>query len=352
MSHNPAFLVPSWATESVAALCARAATVRGAVLLNSLISLSWNPDAGANSSFPEVAEWDLEGEELSQERLKALLQLPGLRRVAADRLDLHHDARDAACAWETLTLRRLAGAERLLRLPSSLGHVVVTERLSPEELGSGSSEEAEQQMERLWWGPGRLRVQVDMPPSEQNANGWCLDDESRQAGYFSLGVAGDDGAVPLRQLHAVLPPGGGPRTLQLDVTAAGAAAALRQLAPALAASRVRTLCIKLLYYSVGDDERSARLGGALCALPDSVACVRLRMAHPELQSSLTVAEEILVGPAVRHPLTIVLQFRVLGGDGLSHAQESRLRDLCAQRQPSMQLEILERYCHTFQSLYE
>ncbi len=345
VSLKPEHEVPAWAAECVIAACARAAMVRGGALLDSID----NVDGGAG--FTEVEEWDLEGEELSQERLEALLQFPSLRRVAAGRLDLYDDARDAACTWEALTLRQLAGVKRLLRLPSGLGRVVVSEHLSfvePEEEGGGSSAEEERLAERLWWGPGRLRVQVDMPPREEDAELWCLDDEQRQAGYFSVSVGGAGGVVPhsvLQRLRReVLPPGGGPRTLDLGVAASGLAATLRQLAPALAGSRVRDVCNELLYL-FDDSERAARLGGVLCALPNSVARLRLRMAHPELRVNLKQAEEILSGPAAGHPLTVVLLFSVLphvDRVGLSHAQESRLRDLCAQRQPSVHLEIVER----------
>ncbi len=179
---------------------------------------------------------------------------------------------------------------------------------------------------------------MDSPPCEYTARGWHLEGEERQGGFFTLDVR--VAALPSVRLEllqrAALPPGGGPHTLNLDVSAS-VAGVVRQLAPLLARARVRTLCVPLNAYFQWEDS-SFTLEGVLGALPASVACVRVRLRSFESRAGGMVRiREVLSGEAARHPVRLVMLFEPLP----SEAEQERLRAMCRAQHPLVRLEIRE-----------
>ncbi len=318
-------LAPAWAVEDISTLCARATKVSGTALLASpddcgLGFYACSGDGGGGGdcvSLPKAMDWDLLDGDLDDGRLDALLRQPGLRRVVAERLDMQEDWSGRTCKWETLTLRVLEDLSHLLMLPSGVGQVVVTEQLQCPPPG-----DEELMMQLFRWGPSRLRLQLDQPPDEFAASGWRLGGEAQHKSFFVLDVRdGVRGNARLLQ-RTVLPPGGGPHTLELLLRDASA---LREMAQLLVGTQVRTLCMDP---DVSDGFRG--WGGVLAAVPPSVSCVRLQVGTMER------VRELLLGKAARHAFTLVL----LLSEKLSAGKERWLRDACASRQPLVKLEVV------------
>ncbi len=299
-------------------LCSRATELGGTVLLDPFVARHMG-----RKTLTRVTDWDLAMHELRDHMMEGLLHYPSLRRVAVEAVDeLTKDWSGQACRWEALTAQRLDSVAALPQLPSGLGRVVVTEHLSCREPGE-ESEAVLAQLSR--WGPGRLALQLDGPPDEANIEDWHLEGVEREAGFFSLDVAeGLRGKGRLLQ-RTVLPPGGGPHTLKLELVECDVGGLVRRLAPLLAGTRVRTLCLELCHGGASGE------GGVLAALPASVTCVRVAVEGEEQ------AMEMLSGAAARHPVALVLLFC-----GLSFEGERWLMETCAARQPLVRLEVKRR----------
>ncbi len=302
-----------WAVEDLCRLCALATDVRGDGLL--LLDASV-----AAQHLSHVVRWDLDEGLLADdepEALQALLRLPRLRHVRAEGLALDQDHSQAACEWETLTVRDLEGVDGLLRLPSGVGRVVVARELCCVEEHPQVVAAALRR-----WGPGRLRVETHHPPSEWMAKHWQLGPEERRGGCFSLGVFSERALISHAALvrPAVRRRRGGPHTLVTVDCTINTARTLQRLAPLLVGTRVRTLCV-----SVG--LQLGPVGAMLSALPASVTCLRLR------SCSVWQAWAVLLGQAAAHPLRVVLLGR------FKEEEQRRLRELCAARQPLVQLEV-------------
>ncbi len=305
--------------EDVCRLCALATEVRGfPLLLHEHVTVAARHLTG-------VARWDLEcwPKVDNAEVFRHLLRFPSLRHVTVNCLTRIQDHSQAACRWETLTVRWLDELPKLFLLPSGVGRVVVTEQLSC--LNPEHAQEVEAALRR--WGPGRLQAQVHHPPSQESVDKWKLagTQEQRRA-WFGLAVwtKASGVAAYARLLRSmVLPPGGGPHAMEL--LGHHVLRVLRQLEPLLVATRVRTLCVDLGY-------GPGPVGGVLSALPASVTCMRLKVGTVEQ------AREVLSGPDVARPLRLV----VLLPHSCTVADEQQVRELCAARQPSVDLEHVER----------
>ncbi len=300
-----------WVAQDLGALCALATEVRSRHHV-----AEWAPH------FTRVTRWDLDGCALSSSDLQALLRAPSLRHVQAINLDLSQDHSQQRCQWEALEVRRLDCVGELLRVPSGVGRVVVAERLTLRTLD-------QQQMAAVlqrWGAPGQLRVKVDTPPSDATVKRWCLSEEEAQEGFFALEVqsaaVGGSHAALLRS--TVLPQGGGPCTLALTLGEdCPVAPTLQQLAPLLAGTRVRTLC-------VGVSQESGPVRGILSALPASITRARLHFGVHQ-------ARAVLSGPAATHALRLVVLLRC---GGQFAEQQRKLQKLCAAHQPLVRLEVV------------
>ncbi len=283
-----------WAVRHLHALCALAPEARA----GEHDVEEWAP------RLPHVALWAVRGQ-LGPPQLRALLRLPRLRHVQAWGLALpSEDHSQQACQWEALTIKLLPNARHLLRLPCGLGRVTVTEWLvlPRADLEEEAEEEEGEDMEalrQLWVGSGRLQACAAAPSSDMVAY-WRLSAEEAKGGFFRLSVP-DARAVAARAWllqGAVLPSGGGPRCLAVEGAWSNCSAArlLRPVAPLLAGTRVRTLCVRVRCDFVD-------LGGVLGAVPPSVAAVHLALDAPV---ALRQAREVLSRPAAAHPLRLVL----------------------------------------------
>ncbi len=295
-------------------LCALATDVQIGYLLG-----DWTPHLSS------ARRWDLGCHGLGPRKLEALLHLPHLRHVHASDLDLDQDLSQQQCQWQTLTTTRLGGAGHLLRLPAGVGRVVVTERLGT---AATTEQEAAAVLQR-WCAPGRLRVEAGAPPHGEAIERWCLVSEA-QAGFFVLevpSVSAVESNVPLLQ-RTVLAPDGGPRTLALEVASACSVPhALHCLAPLLAGTRVRTLCLSMQSNGFG-------LEAMLGVLPPCIACVRLC-------GTVHQAREVVSGPAARHRLRlVVLLYRTPYEPPAFMDEKQELRELCAAHQRLVQLEVV------------
>ncbi len=311
----PPWQLPEWAVRDLGTLCALATDVRSREHTE-----EWA------SRFTHATRWDV-CRPLISRTLQALLQLPHLRHVQTPDLDLSQDHSQQQCLWETLTLTHLGDVQQLLRLPSGVGRVVVTERVSL--LGVDEQERTAAALLR-WCAPGRVRVEVDAPPTDAKVKRWCLDAEDEQGGFFQLWVdrAGAVAAHASLLRRTVLPQGGGPRTLELQVSLEGAAATqlLQQLAPLLAGTRVRTLCMHICR------DEGHWTGGSiefhLSALPATIACFRL------ILDSVEQAREVMAGEKATHDLRLVVLLMSWDAE-----EERELRGLCTACQPLVRLEV-------------
>ncbi len=310
-----------WAVEDLCVLCALATEVRGHRLVLHERSASL-----AAQHLSRVERWDLEAPG-SDALLQTLLRFPRLRRVGAQSLGPHASAffdqappATWSCPWHTLAVRQLGDLPPPPhRMPKGVGRVVVTEQLT-----CGSVWQVAEALRQQGWRP--LCVQAHHPPSERAVRWWHLAGSPEQGkGFFVVEADGEQALARHASLlqRTVLAQGRGPHTLELKVTGSGLVSTLRRLAPLLAGTRVRTLCMTPRYSSVS-------VGGLLGALPASVAHVRLLVYRVES------AREVLSGPAAAHPLRLVLLFpRACIFDG-----ERELRELCAARQPLVHLQVL------------
>ncbi len=299
--------------RDLGALCALATEVRVSQRVE-----QWAPH------LPNVTRWDVGSHELDSPRLQALLQVPSVRHVQALDLSLDEDHSQLPCQWETLTVGCLDELDQLLLLPSGIGRLVLKEF---------DCLEIEQQLEHVEavlqrWGAGRLQAGVDTPPHDEEVERWCLGAEGARGGFFELPVPSAEDVTALAALlrSTVLPQGGGPRTLALgdDWDESSAAQVMQHLAPLLAGTRVRTLCLCL------EDHGEPVHGDVLSALPASVMSVHLTV------RSVEQAREVLSGPAAMHALRVVVVLP-RGGQGVEG-----LRELCAAHQPLVQLEVVRR----------
>ncbi len=302
----------SGSKRDLGALCALATEVS----INDRVR-EWAPH------LPNVTRWDLGSYTMDCELLKALLRVPTLRHVQAPDMNLGQDRSRWQCEWKTLTVGHLQDLEQLLLLPSGVERVVLAEGfdlLDAERQG----ERVEAVLRR--WGPDQLQARVDALPKDEDVKRWRLDAEEAQGGFFGLCLphAAEVSAHVALLRRAVLPQGGGPRTLALeaDWDESSAEHVLQQLAPLLAGTRVRTLCL-----SFGGAFGRVR-GDMLSALPASIASVRM------CEASVEEAMEAVSGPAATHALRLV----VLLPRGAQDVEE--LREQCAATQPLVQLEVV------------
>ncbi len=327
-----------WVTQDISTLCAGATHVTGVTLLPPLQELVDHHDEDAGGVvggakgrggkgrlyLPNVVEWDLWGLELSDGWLEALVRFPSLRHVHAGIIDCY-DGHLHACRWDAVWVAELDSVAGLAGLPDGVRRVVVTSRFCCRAPHS-EPERQEEEVEVLkgWGASGVLEVPVERPPGRQTAEWWRLEGEERRGGFFTLDLSGGARGNGRVLQRTVLPPGGGPHTLALEVKG-DVAGELRQLAPLLAGTRVRTLCM-----SLAPDWHSG-LGGVLAALPASVACARIRL------RSVEQAREVLSGAAAGHAVHLVLLLDPL----LSQEEQARLRAECESRQPLVRLEVGE-----------
>ncbi len=310
-----------WVVEGLCRLCALATEVQGYSLL-----LHEHRLAIAAQHLSHVVRWDLEDQPLNQDVkgvFQALLRFPSLRHVRVEDLAFCEDHSQAACRWETLTVESLDDIGDLLRLPSGVGRVVVTQDV----VCLGEEAEAEVAAVLEQWGPGRLVVETHHPPSERDARQWRLDGVGeRLGGLFGLVADSAEAMLSYAQFlrQRMLPPGGGPHTLALHIHT-GVALTLRQLAPLLAGTCVRTLCMGLWH-------ESAPLGDLLSALPPSVSCLRLMV------NTVEQAREVVSGEAVAHRLRLVVLCTRSWCQSTA-ADEQQLGELCAAHQPLVELEV-------------
>ncbi len=301
----------AWAARDLGALCALAVEV----------AASDDVEEWA-AHLPNATHWDLRGDALSSEQVEVLLQ-PNVRHVQAHDLSLDQDHSQQHCQWETFTVGSLEELDQLLLLPSGIGRVVVTHSLTLLDVGQQQEVEALLQQ----WGRGRLQARVDTPPSDFCAKSWHLGREEAQGGFFELQVLSAAAVAARAALlrSMVLPQGGGPHTLALQAVWEGSSAAplLQQLVPLLVGTRVRTLC---LWFA---DQTGPVRGDVLSALPASIASVHVTV------RSVEQAREVLLGPAATHSLRLVLL--MLRG---VQEQQRELHELCAARQPLVQLEVV------------
>ncbi len=305
---------PARAVRDLGALCALAAEVTTGHHIE-----EWAPH------FTRAARWDMHAY-LESRTFQALLRAPNLRHVQAQQLGLGQDHSQQRCQWETLTVKELDGVQHLLRLPSGVGRVVVTERLS---LPIAVTERAA--LQQQWCAPGRLRLEVDTPPDDTMIECWRLGAEEARGGFFGLN-AQNEGVLAacaslLRQM--VLPPGGGPCTLELlQPLDAYMERTIQQLAPLLVGTRMRTLCTMAGLFDVRG------LRGVLVALPACITCLHLRA------FSVEHAREVVSGPAATHALRLVVVMELHSSD--PDAEERELRELCAARQQLVRLEVVRK----------
>ncbi len=237
--------------------------------------------------------------------------------------------------------------------------------------GSGSVARALQQM------APRLTVEVHVPPDAACVRAWGLTSpQERLRGCFELRPDVERGltrGVGVHVRRLVLPSDGGPRTLVLDLSAGGwgdedegeeeeeqdeseeeweededdeggegsyAQRAVRWVAPLLAGTNVRTLCLEL-----GDGEEEDEpvdLSGVLQLLPSSVT--HLSVAQWEW-FDFEQAVELLQAPLAprREPLRVTLVERCGEEEqvgGVPPDVLDDLADLCGRHEPPVQLCIL------------
>ncbi len=309
-----------WAVRDLGALCALATEVISRAHVE-----DWAPH------FTRVTRWDAI-RYLGSGALLALLRAPSLRHIQAFGLRLDQDHSQEACRWETLEVRTLDDARQLLRLPSGVGRVVVTESFTLPDVDPDQQEEMAAVLQR-WGAAGRLQA-AGSPPHEWQFPHWRLGEEEAQGGFFKLVMAHADAVADHALLlrRTVLPQGGGPLTLELSLEqGCPVAPTLQQLAPLLVGTCVRTLCLRL-DEDIDDDEED-ELPNVLSAVPATITCIHLRML------SVHRAWEVLSGPAATHALRVVAML-VLEPVDPEALGEQDLRELCAAHQPLVQLEVV------------
>ncbi len=309
-----------WAVRDLGALCALATDVASS---DDAVE-QWAP------RFTRVTRWDLL-DNLDSRALQALLRAPSLRHVQARNLSLDQDLSQQQCQWEALEVQQLEDACHLLRLPSGVGRVAVTQGFTLHHVIGVQSQQQLAAVLQRWCAPGRLRVEVDKPPPANAAEFWRLGAEEAQGGFFRLAVPSEGAATahaPLLQ-RTVLPQGGGPRTLWLSVRGPyNLVPVVQELASLLAGTHVRALCTSMSWEIVG-------VWDLLSTLPACITSLHVRM------SSVEHAREVLSGPAATHPLRLALVVRPLVASWSGGVVEQReLRELCAAHQPLVRLEVV------------
>ncbi len=279
--------------------------------------------------FTHVTHWVV-AYAVGDNDLEALLRLPSLRHVRVPWVSLGTDFSQQACRWETVTIPSLCVTHDVLRLPLSIGRVVVAHTLL-----CGATFTHDDMAVFLWRCDfSRVQLQVDSPPSHNAVREWHLGGEEGQSGFFTLRVRDADAwavHAPLLR-RTLLAPGGGPHTLEVIVGQSGATASVvLALARSLQGTRVRTLCLPM-----GGASREWR--GVLCTLPASVACVRLEV------ETVQEAAAVVFGQAVaQHPLRVVLVLSARAGAWQCPPDdEQTLRLHCAAHHPMMEVEVKRR----------
>ncbi len=274
--------------------------------------------------WDRVTTWDLGGAApLSSDEVQGLLVCPRVRHVGGGNLVMWHDASQQACQWDEVTVRTFNGVADLLRLPVGIRRLVVTTGFTCRCDEDGGVEAVLQR-----WEPGTVVARPAFPPP--SAEFWRLSEQERLLGFFSLALFHETGVADHLQFleEVVFPPGGGPHVLELRFKLGTfPTQALRQLAPLLAGSCVRVLCV-WLEWGYNPEE------GLLSVLPTTIACLRLRTSDAEDVAAA------LHGPRVAHALRLVALLPRAPSAEAGAFETQQLRVLCAAQQPMVALEVL------------
>ncbi len=226
--------------------------------------------------------------------LRALLAHPALQHVSVPRVSLAPDQEDLRaldCRWRTLALDE-CDVKDLRKLPlKEVERVTVKHMLDVPDPGA---EQDAMLVEVEGLGP-ELACGTHLAPSPPVCESWDLAaPHEQEGGYFRLSMGRVSGACAGFLRRHVLPPGGGPTTLNVYFENQGVDELMRGLAPLLEGTRVRTLCLQL--------HARASLTGVLPLLPRNVERLVIALGYWD---GYGAAAEMLDAPP-SHPLELML----------------------------------------------